>query len=209
MVKVIGPLGGFDASGSLAGSIVFSKWQGINYVRRLVKPSNPKTGGQVGVRAMFKFLAQNWATIGSTPQASWTTISDGRPMTPFNGYMKENQRSWGNFQSPTATYPAAKTQTPDAVDTFTAVAGVRQITITIDSGSPVTAPWGFMIFRDLTTGFTPAISNCITAIFAEGGNVVTYVDTPLEADQYFYDARSFSFDGIVSALKGEITATVT
>ncbi len=209
MVKVTGPLGGFDASGSLAGSIVFSKWKGRNYVRRLVKPSNPKSGAQVGVRAMFKFLAQQWATNGATPQASWNSLADATTITPFNAYMATNQKTWGNFETPTQTYPAAKSDTPHAIDTFTAVAGVRQITITVNTDEADEVAWGIIIFKSTTTGFTPGISNAIAVIKAEDSTDVTYVDTPLEADTYYYDCKPFSLDGNVGALKGEISATVT
>lgn len=51
MVKVTGPMHSETASGSFAKSIVFSIWKGRAYVRQLVKPSNPRSEGQVAQRA--------------------------------------------------------------------------------------------------------------------------------------------------------------
>lgn len=209
MVKVIGPLGGFDASGSLAGSIVFSKWKGRNYVRRLVKPSNPKSPGQVGVRSMWKFLAQNWAGLTPASQATWNTAADRKVVSPFNAYMSLNQFNWRNFLAPSHEDPPTRAETEDVILTFTATAGVRQITIALAGTGINPDDWGYMIFRDLTTGFTPSVSNAVAVIKADGTNVVNFVDTPLVADEYFYDAKNFTNDGKSGTLKGEISAIVS
>lgn len=209
MVKVIGPLGGFDASGSLAGALTWSKWKGRNYVRRLVKPSNPKSGGQVGVRSMFKFLSQNWATIGSTPQASWEARAEATSISPFNAYMSLNQFNWRNFLTPSQPNPPTRAETVDGIDTFTATAGVRQITITINDLDVAGLNWGFLIFKSLSTGFTPSVANLVAAIISAQATEVLWVDTPLVPDTYYYDAKPFTFDGAEGALKGEINAVVT
>lgn len=58
MAKVTGPLLSLDASGSVANTITFSKWKGINYLRQRVVPSNPKTAGQKTARSIFGVLAK-------------------------------------------------------------------------------------------------------------------------------------------------------
>jgi len=209
MVKVIGPLGGFDASGSLAGSIVFSKWKGRNYVRRLVKPSNPKSGGQVGVRSMFAFLAQQWAGISTANKATWNARADSATISPFNAYMSFNQFNWRNGLPPTMAYPAAQSGTADAINTFTATAGIRQITITLSTTVVADLNWGFTIYRSTVTAFTPGITNAVKVLTGDSSTNVTFVDTPLVPDTYYYDARPFDEDQVFGALKGEINATVT
>ncbi len=46
MAKVTMPLLSGSASGKIAGSMVHFGWKGLNVVRQLVTPSNPKTAGQ-------------------------------------------------------------------------------------------------------------------------------------------------------------------
>lgn len=58
MAKVTGPLLSLDASGSVAGTMTFSKWKGINYLRQRVIPSNPRTAGQLAVRSILGTLAK-------------------------------------------------------------------------------------------------------------------------------------------------------
>ena len=50
MAKVTGPLMSLDASGTVAKTAVFSKWNGINYVRHRVIPKNPRTDLQAQAR---------------------------------------------------------------------------------------------------------------------------------------------------------------
>lgn len=53
MVKLVAPQMALDASGSFGNAITYSKWNGINYSRLKVDPSNPKTEGQQTNRALF------------------------------------------------------------------------------------------------------------------------------------------------------------
>jgi hypothetical protein len=209
MVRVTAPALSLDASGSLAGALVFSKWKGRNYVRSLVKPSNPKSGAQVGVRAMFKFLSQEWAQVPAVDQATWEALAEQDVVSTFNAYMKANLLRNRNFLAPSEATPAAVAGLVDAIDTFTATAGERQITIALNTIGPVNGAWGFLLYRSVTTGFTPAFDNLIAVIHATQTTVVNFVDTPLDPDEYFYDAKPFSEDASIGALDGEISATVT
>lgn len=58
MTKVLGPMHSDDASGSYAGSLVFSKWKGRNYVRQLVTPVNRNTEEQKTVRSILGTIAR-------------------------------------------------------------------------------------------------------------------------------------------------------
>lgn len=208
MVKVKAPALSLEASGSLGGALVFSKWKGRPYVRTLVRPSNPRSGGQVGVRSMFKFLAQEWAELGETPQNSWEDRADITQISPFNAYMGYNQFRWRDFTAPSQTDPAASAMTPATMGVITATAGVRSITISAIVTTPADM-WGLMVFRDLETAFNTAFDNLIGIIPYVATSPITLVDSPLEPDEYFYNFREFTKDGQISAEVGEENATVT
>ncbi len=207
MVKVAGPAMSLEASGSLAGVMVFAKWKGRPYVRSLVRPSNPKSGGQVGVRSMFKFISQNWSAIGSTPQASWEDRADQKVISPFNAFMGYNQGRWRDFKAPSQADPAVETGTDADLDTITAVAGVRSVTLTI----PILAAhdgWGIAVFRSTSTGFTPAFDNLIGIGLINDTDDVVVIDTPLEPDTYYYNFRTFTTTGKLYSAVGEESAVV-
>lgn len=208
MVKVNAPALSLDASGSLAGTLVFSKWKGRNYVRQLTIPANPKSGGQVGVRAMFKFLSQIWDGLSDANKATWLDRAEQLVASNFNGFMSYNQRRWRDFNTPTKEDPATETGTAPSGPTGVATPDVRSITITLTDGA--NAPdWGYAIFRSLTGTFSLAFSNCIAVVPWSGAATTEYVDSPLEPDTYYYNAVGFMATGLEGADGTEFNGVVT
>lgn len=208
MVRVQAPALSLEASGSLAGSLVFAKWKGRPYVRTLVTPANPKSGGQVGMRAMLKWLSQQWASITSGDQATWKTRADQSVISNFNAYVAYNQLRWRDFLAPSQVDPAATTDVTPTLGIQTATAGVRSITVTM----PVTTAadgWGVALFRSTSTGFSTAFDNLIAVGAISGTNDVVFVDSPLAAGTYYYNFRSITKDGQLATEDGEVSATVS
>jgi len=207
MVRVQAPCLSLDASGSLGGAIVFSKWKGRPYVRELVKPSNPKSGGQVGVRAMMSFLTKDWSNIGSTNQATWADRADAKVVSTFNAYVGYNMFRWRDFLAPTQHDPEASADTPATLGTLSLTLGVRSITVT-QAVTTASDGWGILFFRSPTGTFSTAFDNLIGAKPVDGTNDVTWVDSPLDPGAYYYDTREFTEDGQLSGETGEETETV-
>jgi len=207
MAIVKGPAFSLDASGTLAGAVVFSKWKGRNYIRQHVTPANPKSGAQTGFRASMKFLAQNWSSLTPAEQATWLDRATDMIVSNFNAFTSYNQLRWRNFLTPSKEDPAAEISTPATAPTGAAVAGVRMATITLTDSA--TAPdWGYLLFRSVTTAFTPGISSAIAFIPWDSGGATEYIDTPLEPGTYYYRSRGFNDDGIDGALDIEFSVTI-
>ena len=208
MARLTGPLHSDGASGTLNGSVTYSKWKGNRaYARACVTPKNPKTVKQTACRAMWKFLAQAWKSIGTVPQASWKTLADATSITNFNAYMKTAMSAWHNFLAPQQTYNAAKASAPLTITTHTTTGGVGCITNSI-TPSGVTAAWGIAIFRGLT-GFTPSNVNCIAVIPWASAGALTFVDTPLAPGTYYYRACTIQTDGQMGTMHAEVSGTAT
>ncbi len=209
MARVNGPLFSLDASGSLAGTVVFSKWKGRPYVRQLVRPSNPKSGGQVSMRATLKFLAQNWAALTLTKRNSWNDLADAGTFSTFNAYTKVNLTRNADFLAPHQDATDTQIETPSVIGTFTALAGVRSITVTVNDTDLADPSWGYLLYRNLTPAFTPGFDNLHAIILANAAVDVTFIDTGLEPDTYYYDTKPFTLDGSIGILSGEINAIIT
>ncbi len=207
MARTVAPLFGFDASGKIGGALVFSKWKGRPYVRRLVTPRNPKSPKQISVRAMMTFLSQQWKNLTSTEQDTWNVRGDQLIVSPFNAYTKVNQSRWGNFDAPGKTDPVGSTGTPGVVSVFAGTGGVLQATIDFQLGT-LNDNWGILLYRSTTGAFTPSFSNMIAAVRLEDLNLTSFVDTPLAAGTFFYNAQVFTDDGLKGTLEGEISVTV-
>jgi hypothetical protein len=197
-----------DASGTYARTLTFSKWKGRNYVRERVIPANPKSAKQMGVRAMLKFLAQAWAAIGASPQASWAADAAAKSISPFNEYCSANLSRWQGVDGPTKTNPAAETSAPLTITTQTLTGGVGQVTVDV-TPSAATDIWAIAIFRDTAAITTPNWTNCIAVVLANGASLVSYVDSPLVAGTYHYRTAAMNIDGIIGTVKADGTATAT
>lgn len=208
MVKVHGPALSLEASGSLGGVVVFSRWKGRPYVRSLVVPHNPRSSSQVGVRAMFKFLSQQWASLTGIAQATWEERAAGLNASPFNAYMSGNQYRWRDFLAPGMQDPVTDAGTSPTLGTLAAVAAGRGATIT----QPITAAgtgWGIAFFRGATSGFSTSWGNLIgIGLVVSTANVV-WVDSPLSPGAYYWKVRSFCVDGKLGAESASVTVTIT
>jgi len=205
MTKVFGPLMSLDASGTLADAITFSKWRGRNYVRERVIPSNPKSGAQVGRRAMFAFLTQAWNALADGAKASWQDLADQIVASRFNGYMRGNMIDWHNFIPPTQLTPAGKVGTPSDNVITAAAWEENRIKITI-AGSALGDAWGICLFASLTGTYAPSVGNCI---LVEPDTTIASHDvfwTPPAVTTYYLDSVAFADDGVKAAEGGEQTA---
>ncbi len=208
MVKVTAPLFSLDASGSLAGALVYSKWKGRNYVRQLVKPSNPRSGGQTGMRAVFKFLTQIWDGLSDANKATWESRAEDAIISTFNAFVSYNLDRTRNYEAPGKQDPALDTGTPSAITNETATAGERSITLSGDTGVGA-EQWGVAIFRSPTSSFTLAWDNMIAAIEVPASDSFAYVDSPLEPATWYYNFKSFTDEGLWGTDETEVSDTVT
>lgn len=96
MAKVTGPLLSLDASGSVASTITFSRWKGINYVRQRVIPTYSNTFKQIAVRNLITDASQAWkagSTVGTiilnaTYKAAFNLAASGMAMSGFDLFIK-------------------------------------------------------------------------------------------------------------------------
>ena len=91
MAKVKGPLLSLNASGSIADSMTFGKWKGINTCRIKSTPTNPNTANQQAQRTTFSNAVASWKAQEETTQGTWNTRASemGVNMSGFNLYVRE------------------------------------------------------------------------------------------------------------------------
>lgn len=97
MAKVTGPLLSLDASGSIASTMTFSRWKGVNYVRQRVIPTYSNTTEQANIRSIVHDASIAWkagATVGgvvinSAYKLAYATAASGFAYSGFNLFIKE------------------------------------------------------------------------------------------------------------------------
>jgi hypothetical protein len=193
----------FDASGTIAGAAVFSRWRGRNYVRRHAVPSNPKLPAQVAIRSSMKFLGSQYKLLPIVA-ADWLALAEAGKFSEFNAYVQFNMRRARLQQTPVAD-PATIGLVPPAAPTVAGTPGVRSATLVITpAGAP--ADWGYAIYRGLLATPASVWSNLIALVAGVG--VVNYTDSPLLADTYIYAVQAFSQDGSCSLPTADETVVV-
>jgi len=197
------------ASGSIGAAVTFSSWKGRPYARELVIPANPKSGLQVGFRSMFRFLSQQWQNQSAQNQATFDDLADQIVASPFNAYMRYNQKRWRNFNPPSIIYPAAETDdVAELTPGFAAAAGVASILLTW-TVSTLNENWGIVIYRDTSSSFTPSLSNVVQVVLTDAQQAYSWLDSPLVPATYYYNAMLFTLDGKIDVALGEVNAAAS
>lgn len=206
MVLVKSPMMSLSASGQLARSVVFSTWKGRALVRKLVKPTNPKSGLQVGMRSGLKFQSQIYKTIGATPQANWKALYKTAKITPLNSMLKTNQvrvrQGLGLIKDPALAAGAV-----EAAPTGAAVASLpKSLTLTW-TDSVGANDWCTVIWGSITNAFTPSTAT-VVAIIPKG--VQTFTKTKLATGTpYYFRLAGSETGGTLGTLAAQVTGTPT
>ena len=90
MAKLTGPLLSFSALGTIADTVTYSRWKGIDFARQRVIPANPNTIAQQETRSVFKTMSEMWKVLPALPIAPWDANAVGRPFTGRNRFMGDN-----------------------------------------------------------------------------------------------------------------------
>jgi len=206
MVKAFSPMMSLDASGTIGKSITFSKWKGRNYVRKRVKPANPRSGLQVGIRASVKFMAQRYATLTATNKTNWKALYKTLKITPLNSMIRFNvpriRQNFGLFQDPTNT-PAAAEAAPTTV---VATAQPKSVKITwVDSAGA--NDFCTFIWMSTSSGFIADVSNLI-AIVNHG--VLSFTKPKLLTGTiYYFLVAGCAYEGTRGTAAAQVSATPT
>lgn len=90
MAKLTAPVLSFDARGTIAKTLTFAAWRGVNYARQRVVPANPNTSGQQTTRTVFATLREMWKRMDADQRAPWDAYAEGRPFLGLNSFIGEN-----------------------------------------------------------------------------------------------------------------------
>jgi hypothetical protein len=79
-----------DSFSGKVGSLVYSSWRGIKYVKVYSKPSNPRTEKQQGVRSKFKALSHIGKSLHA-PLLKPYTFPKPQKLTAYNVFLHINK----------------------------------------------------------------------------------------------------------------------
>lgn len=207
-MKLKGPSLSPEASGTLADVLTYSSSNKRAYAKKHATPRNPKSPPQTAVRAMIRFLTQNWTTLSPADIATYQDLAHAQDIARYHAYLQVNMKRWKNFLFPSKIYPSPGTADPTTPIYQSAFDGVASIRIRLSSGGGP-KPWGFVTFRSPVSWTTPTWDQCVNVIFRQPTGFTWWTDTPLEPGTYYYRTHSFSDTGWKRTAGAEDSATAT
>lgn len=196
MATLKGPLFSMDASGTLAGSIVFSKWKGRNYVRRHAVPSNPQSALQVGTRAMMRFLSQYWSSMSAGEKSTWDSLAEPLAISPFNMFVSANMDRWTLFKAPCRGHGDEDTGTAATVANGAVTAEILSIKVEWEI-TVLADNLGVAIFRKVGSAPGESRGECVRVLAGTAATTYSWVDADVVVgSDYYYDVTPFSDGGV-------------
>ncbi len=205
MVKTTGPLLSQHASGTLAKTLTFSNYKGKSYVKRSTIPLNPKSQPQQAMRAMLKWLTQNWETLSDEQKGTWTTAAFPKATSSYNAFIQYNLAEWSAFNAPTKTYPTNRGGSLAPMFILGAAWEEHRIKITYQAFDTRDG-WGLNIFADLNNLFTTAPQNLVVIVTLQDVQEHTVYWTPPSRTTYYINNRAFTTYGRSSSPLGQFEA---
>ena len=201
------PLFSLDASGSLAGSIVFSKWRGRTYVRRLAIPSNPRSPLQVGMRSVFKFITQDFSNLTANQKAAWDALAAPDNITQLNAQVRDAQNRARRNEGWRLGPAEAPGTTPDAPTAPVALPQNKSVDLSWTRPVGAQGDYTAAVFMSLADDITGVIGELVSVI-----PVATTAVTILNLTNgvpVFFEILEMNTDGEFGALSASATTTPT
>ncbi len=206
MAGTKGGLFSLDAKGSVAKTIVFSRWKGRQYVRQHVTPANPQTPLQKSVRAVTSFCSKEYPILTASEKTLWTDSGQSEALTGMNMMVRKAQAQRIVDKGPLRVPAQAPGSAPGPPTGVVATAARKQVTLTWVNSVTGTL-FATEIYMATTTGFTAAPANLVKMLVTTN---LTIVITGLVTGQaYFFRIRHSEPGGVLGTLAAEVTATPT
>jgi len=148
VARVTGPLCSFDASGTVGGSVVFSRWRGRQYVRRHAVPSNPRLPKQVSRRALLAFIGSQYHLLSDPIKAAWDALGEARKITGLNAQLFDASRRSMEGSAPRQDPTNPSTTTPVAPTVAAISTGGFACSFEITPGAVTPGDYCWMVYWD-------------------------------------------------------------
>ncbi|MHB8089782.1 MAG: DUF6266 family protein, partial [Anaerolineaceae bacterium] len=72
------------------GTIVYSKWKGINYAKQWSAPTGDPTEKQQSIRSAFGKLVKDWKQMNGIMHLGWEVYAGNKNLTGYNAFIGAN-----------------------------------------------------------------------------------------------------------------------
>lgn len=186
MVKLKGPALSTHASGTLADILTFGTSKKRNTLRKKPTPKQPRSGLQVSMRAMMKFLSQEWTNISTSDKATWANAYPDPQLNDYNSYLSYNLQRWRSLRAPTKAFPATQTGLFGYTHALWVVGGVRHTLCATRFDTDPRDAWTGFLYHKYGSPPTMGVDTMIHVYKIEDTAAHYWTHTPLQTGQHYY-----------------------
>lgn len=208
MVKLKGPGLSQAASGQFADILTFTKTKNGSYVKTKVIPLDPKSGLQIGHRAMVAFLSQYWSILSQAEKDTWKARAQQTQIGSYHAYMATNSQRWGNWLSPLKQDLPPATGTPPSTPANIATGGVGIFYYQAYCGVYLDL-WGHAVSLSKNPAGATTKDNTVKVFIGNPTGYASTSITPLEPGLWYVWSRAFSIQGLFGPTSSRRQAVVT
>ncbi len=194
MAKTKGPGLSLHAAGSIGNAFTFSNWRGRSYAKKKSHPKNPRSGLQVGSRAMIRFLSKQWTNLTPTMKETYADLALQWETSNYHAYLKANQHRWTTGLFPSMEWPPALSVDAGLMAFATSQVNGFTVTFTLIPQTP-NYNWGAIAYVYPTQPYTPAIANAYSIDPWDVIDPLTITYGPFAAGTYKFRFGTFSYEG--------------
>jgi hypothetical protein len=213
MAIVKGPLFSVGAKGQFAKTIIYEEWKGRTYAKEYKVPGLTRYPAQRAVRAIIKFLSQQWPILQTIYPAMnyqpWYDLAAERQTSAIAEFCRYNSERILAGRAPSATYPATEQLTYGTIAACVFTAGVGYIQA-VTNWDFMDAGWDLMLYMRSAVG-TPTARElgAIIAPPTSGENYTATIEN-VEPGTYQCYNQAAGLDGAMGpAIEGPTEVIVT
>lgn len=201
MVKLKGPGLSAAAIGSLADAITFSSAKGRAYLKKKPTPKQPRSGEQLSMRAMMRFLSQQWVNLLTSYQVTWADAYPDPELNNYNAYLRHNLERWRRQTTPIKGYPYDPIGTHPWGIGLAATGGVRHIDLLMSCAIAAGDNWLLLLFHSTVATPDADFDKLIHCQLADDTNPHYWTHTPLTIGTHYYRIISATDDANPTGFK--------
>lgn len=207
MVRVRGPSLAQAAAGGLGQTLIFSQSKGRCYVKRWAAPANPKSGGQLAVRACTQFISQQWHNFTTAEQATWNELAAQTNIPAYNACLAYNLERARRYLMPTAWNPADGTGATGSFSSPVLLAVGRQAKFQINI-TEVLQNFCFVLFKCPSGTYGQQWDRIVHYIPVLTTGIITYFYGPLPKGQHWFSLNFSLRHGLNAGATYNRTCTI-
>lgn len=215
--KLSGPLFSTNAVGSIGGALTYNNWRGIQYVKALTPPSQPRTPRQLEIRAFMNILSGAWQGLTDAQRLGWNVWADAHqpnddqfnrptPWSGFNAFVGLNMLVEDMVGTYAQTAPVVVGPDPPAVFTVTQDVDDVDVTWTATGGTNFVCDIWKVTFASVARNPNIQLFKHLTYAVGETG---TYTDTAPGGGTHHYLGRIVDEDNGQSSTYQRDRVTMT